>query len=116
MSTSSTYVKWAAVTLDFAIFSKMRFLSPWIGIRCSLPLGATAAAGGGATTVVLVGPWGALGRPPPWSRPSGPLPRTARDLRSVSLRGGGPRGPRGHSRLERAPGAGPFLPGAVGGG
>src|SRR5213594_1701390 len=77
MSTSSTYVKWAAVTLDFAIFSKMRFLSPWIGIRCSLPLGATAAAGGGATTVVLVGPWAALRTSSSLSRPCGPLPRTA---------------------------------------
>src|SRR5213593_883253 len=80
MSTSSTYVKWAAVTLDFAIFSKMRFLSPWIRIRCSLPLGVTAAAGGGATTVVLVGPWAALRTSSSLSRPCGPLPRTAARL------------------------------------
>src|SRR2546422_601968 len=77
MSTSSTYVKWAAVTLDFAIFSKMRFLSPWIGIRCSLPPGATATAGGGATTVVLAGPCAALRTSSSLRRPCGPLPRIA---------------------------------------
>src|SRR6266581_841615 len=76
MSTSSTYVKWAAVTLDFAIFSKMRFLSPWIGIRCSTPLEA-AAETGGAATVVLTGPCAALRTSSSVRRPCGPLPRTA---------------------------------------
>ena len=52
MSTSSTYVKWAAVTFDLAIFSKIRFRSPWIGIRCSAPPAATVTVGEGATTAV----------------------------------------------------------------
>src|SRR3989442_1319540 len=80
MSTSSTYVKWAAVTLDFDIFSKIRFRRPRMGIRCSLPLGAAAADGGGVTTVVLVGPCAALRTSSSVRRPCGPLPRTAARL------------------------------------
>src|SRR5206468_12304954 len=57
MSTSSTYVKWAAVTFDLAIFSKIRFRSPWIGIRCSAPPAATVTVGEGATTAVRGGPF-----------------------------------------------------------
>src|SRR5881628_3049869 len=85
MSTSSTYVKWAAVTLDFAIFSKMRFLRPWIGIRCSTPLEAAAATGGGAATVVLTGPCAALRTSSSVRRPCGPLPRTAARFTFSSL-------------------------------
>src|SRR5713226_7557040 len=77
MSTSSTYVKWAAVTFDFAIFSKIRLLNPWIGIRCSAPPGAIVAAGGGATTVALGGPCAALRTSSSVRRPWGPLPRIA---------------------------------------
>src|SRR5436309_12094927 len=80
MSTSSTYVKWAAVTLDFDIFSKIRFRRPRMGIRCSLPLGAAAADDGGVTTVVLVGPCAALRTSSSVRRPCGPLPRTAARL------------------------------------
>src|SRR2546426_9149190 len=82
MSTSSTYVKWAAVTLDFAIFSKIRFLSPWIGIRCSLPLAAAVAAGGGATTVVLAGPCAALRTSSSLRRPCGRSEEHTSELQS----------------------------------
>src|SRR3989441_1639937 len=77
MSTSSTYVKWAAVTFDFAILSKIRLRKPGIGIRSSAPLGVTATAGAGAAAAPMAGPRAALRTSSSVRRPCGPLPRTA---------------------------------------
>src|SRR3989441_4607642 len=80
MSTSSTYVKWAAVTFDFAILSKIRLRKPWIGIRSSAPPGVTATAGVGAGAAPGEGPRAALRTSSSVRRPCGPLPGTAARL------------------------------------
>src|SRR3989475_3150585 len=85
MSTSSTYVKWAAVTFDFAILSKIRLRRPWIGIRSAAPRGATATEGAGDGAAPIAGPLAALRTSSSVGRPCGPLPRTAARFTFSSL-------------------------------
>src|SRR5207253_2077143 len=82
MSTSSTYVKWAAVTLDFAIFSKIRLRRPWMGIRSSPPtVGRIGVAAGAAREIAAFGAIAGVCAPFRTSssviRPCGPVPRSA---------------------------------------
>src|SRR4030067_1862010 len=91
MSTSSTYVKWAAVAFDFAIFSWIRFRRA--GGRGGGGGGGAGAAQGGGGFVAGAGGGGPASPDSPRTRSTDPTlttsPSFARSSRTVPVTGDG---------------------------